>query len=292
MRPSTMAAAVLFFMAVLTIAPVSLKAQTFDLSRVPTVSAVPQEFVGTWEWSSPRQSCGSTRDSYGNIPLVADGSEETRRRLGSLNLCQWPIDQLEKVLNGRGRAWRTFTQNGADDAISPRWSCQAAGLGIVLTENYLRTFNKRPDALVMEMEQSNWSRYIWMDGRKHPPATEAYYHGHAIGWMEGKTLVVETTNFTWDPDGYDDHSHIARSHLATFMERYTMKDHNTMELAITVKDPLFLKEPFTYVGVLKRTDKTPTLSWDCDPEVGLKELYDTMKNLYPDDTTPAKYENQ
>lgn len=292
MKAPSMVAALLFLVAVVMLAPSSLTAQTFDLSRVPTVSPVPQEFVGTWEWASPRQSCGSTRDSYGNIPLVADGSEETRRRLGSLNLCQWPIDQLEKVLNGRGRAWRVFTQNGADDAISPRWSCQAAGLGIVLTESYLRTFNKRPDALVMEMEQSNWSRYIWMDGRKHPPATEAYYHGHSIGWMEGKTLVVETTNFTWDPDGYDDHSHIARSHLATFIERYTMKDANTMELAITVKDPLFLKEPFTYVGVLKRTDKAPTLSWDCDPEVGLKELYDTMKNLYPDDTTPAKYDAQ
>jgi len=41
---------------------------------------------------------------------------------------------------------------------------------------------------------------------------------------------------------------------------------------------------------LKRSDKAPTLSWDCDPEVGLKELYDTMKDMHPDDTTPAKYE--
>ena len=95
--------------------------------------------------------------------------------------------------------------------------------------------------------------------------------------MEGKTFVVETTNLTWDPDGYDDHSHIARSHMSTFVERYTLKDKDTMELAITVTDPLFLKEPFTFTGTLKRTSEAMVGIWDCDPEVGITELYQTMR---------------
>jgi hypothetical protein len=260
-------------------------AQIHDLSRIPTTSPVPADFVGIWDWATPRQSCGTTRDSYGQ-PVTFEGRADGRV------VCQWPIDRLEKLLNGRGRAWRQFTLNGADDAISPRWTCVAAGLGTVLTEGYLRGFYKRADALVMHFEQSNWFREVWTDGRKHPPATEAYYHGHAIGWMDGKTFVVETTNLTWDPDGYDDHSHIARSHMSKFTERYTLKDKDTMELAITVEDPLFLKEPYTFVGTLKRSTGQMLATWDCDPEVAVSELYQTVNNPYPDDTTPAKYKGK
>ena len=256
--------------------------QIYNLDRIPTISPVPNEMVGTWDWATPRQNCGSTRDSYGQAGTF-DGKE------GGRAICQWPIDQLEKIMNGRGRAWRQFTLNGADDAVSPRWTCVAAGLGTVLTEGYLRAFYKRPEGVMMHFDQSNWIRMVYTDGRKHPPATDAFYHGHSVGWMEGKTFVVETTNLTWDPDGYDDHSHIARSHMATFVERYTLKDKDTMELAITVTDPLFLKQPFTFTGTLKRTQEAMVGIWDCDPEVGIAELYQTMQSPYPDDTTPAKY---
>ena len=77
-------------------------AQVFDLARVPTISEVPNNFIGTWDWRTSRQSCGSGSDSYGN-PLVAGlGQGGTAENPGPL--CQWPIDQLEQVLNGRGRA--------------------------------------------------------------------------------------------------------------------------------------------------------------------------------------------
>jgi hypothetical protein len=129
-----------------------------------------------------------------------------------------------------------------------------------------------------------------MDGRKHPPASDSFSHGHSIGWMEGDVLVVETTNFTWDPDGFDDQSHIARSHMAKYTERYRLLEPDKMELAITVDDPLFLKEPFTYTATLNRTKEALVGSWDCDPESAIKELYQTFRNPYPDDTTGRKLE--
>jgi hypothetical protein len=130
----------------------------FDLSRIPTISEIPDEFVGVWAWDTPRQSCGSTVDSYGE-PVHPPGE----------TLCQWPIDQIEKIMNGRGRAWREFTRNGGDEAISPRWSCGQSSLGTTLTEFYLREFFKTPDSLMMHFEHSNWIRNVWTDGRKHPP---------------------------------------------------------------------------------------------------------------------------
>ena len=270
---------VAFLAAVVMTGATDASAQVFDLDRIPTISDVPFAFVGTWDWRTGRQSCGTRLDSYGSPRILPGAPGEF--------LCQWPADQLEAMLNGRGRAWLEFSQG--DDAISPKWACAKASLGTVLTEGYLRTFSKRPDALVMHYEQSNWWRWIWMDGRKHPPASELYSHGHSLGWMDGDTFVVETTNLTWDPDGYDDLSHIARSHLARFTERYTLTGIDTMELEITVEDPLFLKAPFVFTGMLERTDEDPIETWDCDPEAGLTELYQTFNNPYPDDTTPAKF---
>ena len=247
-------------------------------SKTVLISAVPQQFVGTWLWTTGRQYCGpDIIDSYGN------NVDKTAGR----PFCQWPAEEIIKRMNGRGRAWMQFTRG--DDAISPKYSCVAGGLGTALTEGgYLRTFEKRADAFVMHFEQSNWWRWIWMDGRQHPPPTDVSYTGHAIGWLDGKTLVVETTNLTWDPDGYDDHSHIARSHMAKFTERHTMKDNDNMELSITVDDPMFLKEPVTFVGNLRRTTQQHPGVWDCDPQVALKELYETYKNPYPDDTLPER----
>ena len=285
---------VAFLATVVMIGATDASAQVFDLDRIPTISDVPHAFVGTWDWRTGRQSCGSRTDSYGN-PLLFGGGQgggrgrggQGRGQGGLRPICQWPTDQLEPLLNGRGKAWMEFSDR--DEAISPKWTCAAASLGTVLTEGYLRTFSKRADALVMHYEQSNWWRWVWMDGRKHPPATESYSHGHALGWMDGDTFVVETTNFTWDPDGYDDQSHIARSHMARYTERYTLTGTDTMELEITVEDPLFLKAPFVFTGMLERTDQEPINSWDCDPESALKELYQTSNNPYPDDTTPALY---
>jgi hypothetical protein len=255
---------------------------TINDAKTPLISEVPQGFVGTWHWTTARQPCGpNIVDSYGN------NVDQTAGR----PFCQWPGEEIIKHMNGRGRAWLQFTRG--DDAISPKYTCVAGGLGTALTEGgYLRTFEKRADSFVMHFEQSNWWRWIWMDGRKHPPLTDVSYTGHAIGWMEGKTLVVETTNLTWDPDGYDDHSHIARSHMAKFTERYTLKDKDSMELSITVDDPLFLKEPVTFVGALARINQQHQGTWDCDPTVALRELFETYKNPYPDDTLPERLLNE
>ncbi len=62
-----------------------------------------------------------------------------------------------------------------------------------------------------------------------------------------------------------------------------------MEQTLTVDDPLFLKEPVTFVGVLKRTKEQVADAWDCDPVVAVRELYSTFKNPYPDDKTPEKF---
>ena len=107
--------------------------------------------------------------------------------------------------------------------------------------------------------------------------------------MDGKTFVVETTNFTWDTDGYDDQSHMARSHLAKWIERYTEKDKDTLEVVYIVDDPVFLKETFTWTAKLVKATAPFLNQYDCDTESQEREIYSTFKNPYPDDNTAERF---
>ena len=65
-----------------------------------------------------------------------------------------------------------------------------------------------------------------------------------------------------------------------------------MEIAITVYDPMFLREEFTFVGEYERIDESLIGTWDCDPESAINELFQTTINPYPDDPTPELYLNR
>jgi len=242
-----------------------------------TNTQVANEFTGTWHGLNPRGvgvegggNCGSLKDHYGN----------------PRELCEFPVDKLEPYMNGRMRAWIQFF----DEPLSPRWDCVAAGIQTGLQEGYLWALSTTPDSLIQSWEQSNWVRYIWMDGRPHPPNTEIFYHGHSIGKVISPTeLIVDSTNFTFDPDGWDDHSHLATSTRKHLIEHYKLNGPDKMQVEFTIEDPIFLKAPFTWSHNYEKTHRTFIPKWDCDPEAGHEELYRTIPQKYPDDTEFAKY---
>lgn len=254
--------------------PVERFAPLFPKS--PTINAVHRDFLGTWRGDNPRGdsevggNCGSLKDHYGN----------------PRELCEFPVNKLEPYMNGRMRAWIEFF----DEVLSPRWDCVAAGLQTGLQEGYLWEFSTTPNKLLQRWEQSNWIRDIYTDGRPHPPTTDAFYHGHSIGKVLSPTeIVVDSTNFTFDPDGWDDHSHLATSGRKHFIEHYRLTSAESMEAEFTVEDPIFLKSPFTWKHRYIKTERPFVSTWDCDAEAGHEELYRTIPQKYPDDTEFAKY---
>jgi hypothetical protein len=124
------------------------------------------------------------------------------------------------------------------------------------------TFNPVSGGKV-EFEVMTWTgpvlRDVWMDGRTHPPPTEAFYQGHSVGWYEDGDLVVETANFTFDPDGLDDHAHLPSSQMKKVTERYKKLSADMISMTVTHEDSLFLKSPFTWTMELKKAPR---------PEVG------------------------
>jgi hypothetical protein len=249
----------------------------YGFPKTPVVNAVAQGFLGK-NWAMERSKDPALRGNCGSLKI--DGA------------CETPVDKLEPLFNGRMRAWIQLFHSGGtyDEVMSPKWSCAAAGIQTGLQEAYLFRFTANSNALLQQWEQSNWTRTIYMDGRPHPPLVELFYHGHSIGRVVSPTeFLVHTSNFTFDTDGFDDHSHLPTSHMKQLVERYILADKDTMQIEFTIIDPVFLKAPFTWKKQYKVTDQELVDRWDCDPDATYPEVYQTERPRYADDTEYLKY---
>ena len=97
--------------------------------------------------------------------------------------------------------------------------------------------------------------------------------------------MVETTNFTFDPDGIDDHLHMASSVRKKVTERYQIVEEDVLRLIITLEDPTFLTRPFKYAFSLYRSPGGIEPDWtNCDPEATRNEVIFAYPGVkYPED---------
>jgi len=92
-------------------------------------------------------------------------------------------------------------------------------------------------AILQEMIHS--ARIIPTDGSPHLPSGIRQWSGDSRGHWEGKTLVVDTTNFT-DKTAF--HGSTASLHL---VERFTRVDPDTIVYEFTADDPATWTRPWT-----------------------------------------------
>jgi hypothetical protein len=99
-----------------------------------------------------------------------------------------------------------------------------------------------PGYVVFRNEMIHESRVIPLDGRPHASPEIKTWMGDSRGHWEGKTLVVETTNFNGnifigsEAGGFGDSGAIASDQLR-LIERFTRVDQDTIQYEITVNDP-------------------------------------------------------
>ena len=110
---------------------------------------------------------------------------------------------------------------------------------LVQTKDYVLIYN--------EMVHS--ARVIDLTGKPHPPASMKYLTGHSIGHWEGKTLVVDTTNFL--KDGLFRNS-TANMHL---VERFTRESPDVLRYEFTMTDPAVWTKPFTASIPMRLSDQ-------------------------------------
>lgn len=225
-------------------------------------------FLGRWDSqiTSPggqdRGSCGGRTGDYGEKLLN----------------CSMPVDQLP--LNVRGEAWMAYV----DLFQSPTTAeCAMLSLPAMLGDDFDLT--AQPGRLNWLGGQGN-ERTIWMNGAGPTPRTgELFQQGYSVGHFEDGDLVIENTNFTFDPDGMDDHLLMASSVLKKITQRYHLINENHLRLIITLEDPIFLTEPFTWAFVFTRVGNDgPSTGWrNCDAESARREQdFAYPGNKYPD----------
>ena len=126
-------------------------------------------------------------------------------------------------------------------------------------------FFETPNKMLMLFQYQRIWREIWTDGRElptnvgtyEPGAPDPTYLGYAVGrWVDDYTFVVNSTGFheaAWsDPEGHP------RSVSARIEERYRRNDHDTLEVTVTIDDPVAYTEPFLAMRQVLR--------WDPDQE--------------------------
>jgi hypothetical protein len=195
--------------------------------------------------------------------------------------CSLPVDQLP--LNKRGEAWLKFADHRASPALA---ECAQVAIPTLLgSGGYISGYPNR--VIIHHVDPSGpVTRTIWMNGSgPYPIPGELFQHGYSTGHWDGDDLIVETTNFTFDPDGIDDHLHMASSVRKKVTERYHLIEENLMRLVITLEDPVFLKRPLTYALIESKKPGGPAPAWrECDADVARREVeFGYPGNKYPED---------
>jgi hypothetical protein len=134
-----------------------------------------------------------------------------------------------------------------------------------------------PGRLEIRISSNPWFLYrtVWMNGTGPTPMPGQFFqHGISFGHFDGNDLIIVSDRFTFDPDGLDDHLHMASSTRKRLTERYTMIDNDNLRVTITLEDPTFLTKPFKYAFMWTRIPRGGLQPvWvTCDPEVARAEV--------------------
>ena len=99
------------------------------------------------------------------------------------------------------------------------------------------------------IEMVHDARIVRMDAEHVAPELRTWL-GDSIGWWEGDTLVVDTTNFNGKGNGF-----LGGGAAAHVVERFSMLESGHVLYNFTVEDPERWVEPWTGEYVWRSSDK-------------------------------------
>ena len=159
----------------------------------------------------------------------------------------------------------------ADPKATTQKDCVPVGAPALMFYPVANTITVQRDRVVMNVDWMDSQRVIYLDGRKHPPANQTSLHGHSVGRWEGKTLVVETTNFKEHANGLS--MALPSSPQKKLVERFALGDDGkTLVYSGVMEDPVYLTKPVEWSG---KWEYRPTMvhsNQKCDIEVARRFL--------------------
>jgi len=160
-----------------------------------------------------------------------------------------------------------------DPKATTQKDCIPIGAPALMFYPVANTITVQRDRVVMNVDWMDAERTIFLDGRRHPPASEASLHGHSVGRWEGDTLVVETTNFTDHPMGLS--TSFPSSSRKRLIERFRLgQDGKGLSYSGVIEDPVYLTRPVEWAGRWEYRPNMPHSNEKCDLGVARKFLGD------------------
>jgi hypothetical protein len=154
-----------------------------------------------------------------------------------------------------------FAKRYTDDPLA---SCYLPGVPRIMYMEHPFQIFQTNELVAMTFEWTLVHRVIYTNGSKAHDGIE-FWMGDSRGRWEGDTLVVDVTNHndrTWFDMAGDFHSE--QLHV---IERYTMKDANTIQYDATITDPKTFTRPWTIsMPFYRHTDMPRLLEYHCQAE--------------------------
>jgi Family of unknown function (DUF6152) len=159
----------------------------------------------------------------------------------------------------------------ADPKITTQKDCVPIGAPALMFYPVANTITVQKDRVVMKVDWMDSERVIYLDGRKHPAASETFALGHSVGRWEGDTLVVETTNFKEHQNGLT--MALPSSTQKRMTERFSLsQDHKSLIYSGVVEDPVYLNRVVEWSGQWLYRPNMPHSNEKCDLDVARKYL--------------------
>src|SRR2546426_2321688 len=158
----------------------------------------------------------------------------------------WAQERLKDIKPGNGP--RAVTEEFINDPLSIM--CDPAGFPRLLLYELrpVQIVQTPNQVLMLYMFEKRW-RVIWTDGRALPKDPDPRWYGYSVGrWEDDYSLAVQTVGMddrTWLDNAGNPHSASLRVE-----ERYHRVNQNTLELTVTIDDPLVYTKPWTPLNKL------------------------------------------
>jgi hypothetical protein len=230
---------------------------------------------------------GNAQPAVSEIPDIS-GVWQWGRCEGANGFSCMLLDEDDALLTERAKAYR----DAIDEVAQPKYDCAPMSIPHMWTDPYSHQIEQLEDRVILTYGKDDVVRTVWLDGHDHPkPAVNEYfYFGYSTGHYDDGALVVETTHFTFDPQGLNADFKLPSSTQKKVTERYT-KDGDDLILEVTTIDTFFLQEPWVF-KIRSAPDPEPlALPWNCDLE-GSRQILKILPTSYPNDPKIVRLEER
>jgi len=219
----------------------------------------PHDISGKWNRISPFES-------FSNVPGGAPGAQGLPGNAGQA-VAEAPFTAEGKKKFDANRPSYGRRQVAPMLGNDPQMTCDPMGVPRVLNAQVkgphaTMEITMTSDRMLQFFQWHHDWREIWLDGRALPKLDdiEPKWDGYSVGRWDGNTFIVNSVGF--DERTWLDHNGYPHSDRMLLEERYRRLDANTLELVMTVTDPVIYAKPFMSDTKVFKLDRVGVKEWD------------------------------